>query len=450
MNKIPFFLLGLLILITACNPSEQNIEDLAVQEPDSESSANWSKNATIYEVNVRQYTAEGTFNAFKTHLPRLKELGVDILWIMPIHPIGEEKRKGSMGSYYAVKDYKAVNPDMGTFEDFKALVAEAHAMGFKVILDWVANHTAWDHSWVTDHPDYYTMDSLGNRPIVPEGTDWTDVADLNYDHGPLYDAMIDAMEFWVREADIDGYRCDVAGFVPMDFWKKARFALDQIKPVFMLAEWDEPEMHEAFEMTYGWDFHHRIGEIAAGKDPKQLMKEYFEREQQYPAEAYRMQFITNHDENSWKESVFDRYGDLVAPLAVLTFTIDGMPLIYSGQEVGMDKSLAFFDKDEIDWKESEWTDFYQKLIELNKTFPPLWNGIHGADAEMLESPEGCLHFRRSLQKDTLEVLLNFTDSGISLPAETQLAPYMKSAGVELNPQAVNMPAQSYLILTSQN
>jgi glycosidase len=163
-----------------------------------------------------------------------------------------------------------------------------------------------------------------------------------------------------------------------------------------------------------------------------------------------MQFITNHDENSWKESVFDRYGDLVAPLAVLTFTIDGMPLIYSGQEVGMDKSLAFFDKDEIDWKESEWTDFYQKLIELNKTFPPLWNGIHGAEAEMLESPEGCLYFRRSLQKDTLEVLLNFTDSGISLPAETQLAPYMKSAGVELSPLAVNMPAQSYLILTSQN
>jgi glycosidase len=224
----------------------------------------WSKNATIYEVNVRQYTKEGTFKAFAEHLTRLRQMGVDILWFMPIHPISEKNRKGTLGSYYAVQDYKAVNPEFGTLEDFKSVVDQAHDMGFKVLIDWVANHTGWDNQWIKDHPEWYKKDSTGNM-IAP--FDWTDVAQLDYGNQEMREAMIDALSYWVSEADIDGYRCDVAGMVPVDFWANAREQLNEIKPVFMLAE-DESEialLEEAFNMNYGWEFHHIMNGIAKGK-----------------------------------------------------------------------------------------------------------------------------------------------------------------------------------------
>ena len=213
----------------------------------------WTKNATIYEVNIRQFTPEGTFAAFQAHLPRLKEMGVDILWLMPIHPIGELNRKGSLGSYYAVRDYKGVNPEFGTIDDFRMLVKEAHKQGFKLIIDWVANHSSPDNNWVSEgHKDWYTLDSLGNlQPTI--GTDWWDVADLNYDNNEMRNAMIDAMKYWVQETDIDGFRCDVAASVPMDFWNECRNQLDKLKPVFMLAEAEGPELHSAFDMTYAWE-----------------------------------------------------------------------------------------------------------------------------------------------------------------------------------------------------
>jgi glycosidase len=214
----------------------------------------WAEDAIIYEVNIRQFTPEGTFTAFKPHIARLKDLGVDILWIMPIHPIGEKNRKGTLGSYYSVKNYKGVNPDFGTLDDFKTLVEEAHLNGMYVIIDWVANHTAWDHDWINENPDWYAKDSLGNM-YYP--ADWTDVCQLNYDNEELHEGMIDALEYWVEEADIDGYRCDVAGMVPTKFWNKARIALDEIKPVFMLAE-DEHTydlMNSAFDMNYAWHMH---------------------------------------------------------------------------------------------------------------------------------------------------------------------------------------------------
>ena len=314
------------LLIVSCNvKTEQKSPESKVNSPE------WSKNAVIYEVNVRQYTPEGTFNAFAAHLPRLKELGVDILWFMPITPIGELNRKGSLGSYYSVKDYRDVNPEFGTMEDFKNLVAQAHEQGMYVILDWVANHTAWDNYLVEQHPEWYAKNDNGEM-ISP--FDWSDVVQLDYNQPGLRDYMADALKFWVTEANVDGFRCDVAEMVPTDFWNRARAELDQIKPVFMLAEAEVPEHHEyAFDMSYGWEFHHIMNNIAKGTMNADNIQEYLTKEAgRFPANAYRMQFITNHDENSWNGTVFERLGDAVETMAVLSYTIPGMPLIYSGQE----------------------------------------------------------------------------------------------------------------------
>ncbi|UCG88033.1 MAG: alpha-amylase, partial [Gemmatimonadota bacterium] len=233
----------------------------------------WSRNATIYEVNLRQYTEAGTFAEFEQHLPRLKEMGVEIVWLMPIHPIGVENRKGSLGSYYSVKDHTAVNPEFGDLEDLRRLVRRVHEMDMYLLLDWVANHTAWDHRWTDKHPDWYSTDADGD--MIPPVPDWSDVVDLDYDNHDMRAAMIDAMRFWLREADVDGYRCDVAGMVPLDFWRAARAALDQIKPVFMLAEWDEPELHEAFDMTYSWGFHHLMNSVAQGEKDADDVQAFF-------------------------------------------------------------------------------------------------------------------------------------------------------------------------------
>lgn len=230
----------------------------------------WSKNATIYEVNIRQFTPEGTFKAFGKHLPRLKEMGVDIIWLMPIHPIGEKNRKGSLGSYYAVRNYEEVNAEFGNLGDFQQLVKDAHALGMKLIIDWVANHTSPDNIWVDQgHKDWYTLDSTGNlQPTI--GTDWWDVADLNYDNRDMRKAMINSMKFWLTNADIDGFRCDVAGWVPMDFWIEARKELDAVKPIFFLAESEGADQHQAFDMTYGWELHHVMNDIAKGKKQQQM------------------------------------------------------------------------------------------------------------------------------------------------------------------------------------
>lgn len=334
----------------------------------------WVANATIYEVNVRQFSKEGTFKALETQLPRLKKMGVDILWLMPIHPIGEKNRKGKLGSYYAVRDYRAVNIEFGDFEDFRALVEAAHSLGMKVIIDWVANHTSPDHVWVDQgHQDWYTLDSLGQlQPTI--GTDWWDVADLNYDNPELRKEMISCMEFWVREAKIDGYRCDVAGWVPMDFWKDARKALDAASNgVFMLAEAEGNELHDAFEATYGWEFHHILNDIAKGKKDASAVHDYFYRLKPHN-NGFHMNFTSNHDENSWNGTEMERMGEARFAMAVLASTIEGMPLVYNGQETSLDRRLAFFEKDEINWSKMDLVDFYQKLLQLHQTNPALSAG----------------------------------------------------------------------------
>lgn len=367
-------------------------------------------------------TEEGTFKAFQEqHLDRLADLGVEILWFMPIYPIGEENRKGTLGSYYAVKDYQAVNPEHGSMEDFKALVDAAHAKGMKVILDWVANHTAWDNAWVTDHPDWYTKDSLGN--MVPPVADWADVVDLNYDNAEMREAMIQSLEFWLREADVDGYRCDVAEMVPLDFWVDARARIDSVKPNFFLAEGEAAELHEAFDMTYAWSFHHLMNEVARGEKGASDVRDYwYAQDTLYKKEDYRMQFITNHDENSWNGTAIERMGDYRKAFAVMSFTVPGMPLIYSGQEADINKRLEFFEKDVIDWSNDSLVGFYKKLVEIKSKQAVLSNGENGSDIIFLDSGnERVVVYARSSELEEIVVMLNFSEADASISISDEFA-----------------------------
>lgn len=386
------------------------------------STPQWVKNATIYEVNVRQFTAEGTFAAFEKELPRLKAMGVDILWLMPIHPIGELNRKGSLGSYYAVKDYRGVNPEFGTDEDFSKLVTTAHGLGMKVIIDWVANHTSPDHLWIQEgRLDWYTLDSLGKvQPTI--GTDWFDVADLNYDNEELRAEMISCMEYWVKNFDIDGYRCDVAGWVPMDFWLTARSALDQIKPVFMLAEAEGKELYSAFEMTYGWDFHHIMNDVSKGKKNATDVLEYFERTQ-LPAAAFHMHFTSNHDENSWNGTEMERMGDARFAMAVMAATIQGMPLVYNGQETSLDRRLKFFDKDSINWDKMDLVDFYTSLLRLHQKNPALYVGEGQVQPQFLSGKDQkeLLIYTRERGQSKVLVVLNLSAKTQKVVVEAKAA-----------------------------
>lgn len=406
MKKVLFWMVSAIFMLSACNPSEEKKNS----EKQTESVA-WYKDATIYEVNIRQYTEEGTFQAFQKHLPRLQKLGVDILWIMPIHPIGEKNRKGTMGSYYSVRDYKEVNPEFGTKADFKALVDEAHHLGMYVIIDWVANHSSWDNPMITQHPEWYTKDSVGNM-VAP--FDWTDVADLDYSQQGLVDYMSGALSYWVSEFDIDGYRCDVAGMVPVEFWNRAVRDMNKIKPVFMLAE-DEgelPLLDSAFNMHYGWEFHHHLNAVAQGKENVEAFRTYFEKiDTLMQADDIKMNFITNHDENSWNGTVNERMGDAQKAMAVIAYTVPGMPLIYSGQEIGLDKRLEFFEKDVIAWKENPLEGFYTKLNKLKAENAALNAGEYGGAFEILTSndTEKVFAYKRTKESNEVVVVCNLSD-----------------------------------------
>lgn len=393
----------------------------------------WAHSANIYEVNIRQYTPEGTFRAFEKHLPRLRAMGVDILWIMPVNPISQKMRKGTLGSYYAVSDYHAVNPEYGDLDDFRHLVKEAHRLGFKVILDWVANHTGWDNVWVEQHPDWYKRNAKGEL----EGyhyTDlsdhheevWADVIGLDYSKPEVREGMIEAMSYWVREADIDGFRCDVAWTLPVDFWDEARTRLDKIKPMFMLAEADTPEMQaRAFDMTYDWVLYHMLVKVAQGQaDVRDLARLYTDPPRRYPAGAYRMIFTSNHDENSWKGSDRELYGDGADAMAVLAATLPGMPLIYGGQEAALDKRLAFFEKDQIDWSKLTRADLYAGLLALKRRHPALSNAVESGNLQLIETGNPKVFaFRRVAKGDLVTVVVNLSaaPARVTLPGGTPLA-----------------------------
>ena len=362
----------------------------------------WASGASMYEVNLRQYTQEGTFASFQKSLPRLKDMGIDVLWFMPITPISMELRQGTLGSYYACSSYTKINPEFGTLDDFKNLVSEAHSLGFKIIIDWVANHTGLDHHWVKEHPEYYIVDEQGN---FTEKNGWHDVIDLDFRNTNLQKALITAMKFWVDECDIDGFRCDMAHLVPLDFWKNARVACEANKHLFWLAECEEIRYHDVFDVTYSWQLMHATENVFKENTDLNEVYNVLHAYTQYPSGAKKLFFTSNHDENSWNGTEYEKYGNAAKALAVFTCTWNAMPLIYSGQENPNHKRLKFFDKDVIEWNnEPKLHSFYKTLLALNKT-----HGISNGETFILPSTNNkvMVYLRRS-ENEVAIVLLNLS------------------------------------------
>ena len=384
----------------------------------------WSQKAVIYQINTRQFTPEGTIKAAEAQLARLKALGVDILWLMPVQPIGVTNRKGTLGSPYSIRDYRAVNPELGTMAELKAFVAAAHAQGMHVVLDWVANHTSWDNALVTQHPDWYEHDWQGKMHPTP-WWDWSDIVDLNYARPGLRRYMEESMLMFVREAGIDGFRCDVAGYVPPDFWAKVRRDANAIRPVWMLAEWGQRDLHmSAFDASYGWDWAKPLMAIGQGRgDVSGLFGYFSENESAWPSGAQRMVFTSNHDENSWAGTEYERYGPALTNATVLQFTGEGIPLIYNGQEAANDRRLKFFERDPIVWKEAPQRAEYQRLIALRDAHPALWNAPWGARMVHVvnSEPAKVFSFVRAKGGDAVLVAQNYSAAGIT--ATLDAVPY---------------------------
>lgn len=419
------------------------------------------ENAVIYEVNIRQYSKEGTFEAFIKDIPELKKLGVKVLWVMPIQPISIKRRKATdsqaiedikdpeekkkyLGSYYAITDYTAIHPDYGTLENFKNLVKTAHENGMYVILDWVANHTGWDHKWIEEHPEYFEKNSKGEvtdplNPSTGQPWGWTDVAHLKYDKSTgIYDAMSDEMLFWIKETNLDGFRCDVADNVKLDFWEYVYPKLNELKPVFMLMESDSPEyLKNIFDMGYGWKIHHVLNKIAKGHqsvwDFDNTMKEI---DSLYRDGGYMMNFTSNHDENSWHGTEFERLGNAVETFAALTYVMPGMPLIYNGQEYNSHQRLKFFEKDTIERTKGEMFEVYEKLGRLKKENPALHGAVNPASYKRIPTSDDhrMLAFRREKEGHKVYYIGNFSNTykKFHIPLGGTYQNYMTGEKIELD------------------
>ena len=364
------------------------------------------ENSVVYEMNVRQYTQEGTFAAAQQQLPRLAELGVDIVWLMPIYPIGVEGRKGELGSYYAVKNYCDINPEFGTLADFDNFLAEAHRLGLRVVIDWVANHTSPDAVWVTGQPaEWYERDAEGNTTFT---ADWSDTANLNYENPEVWKGMQAALRFWM-ERGIDGFRCDMACEVPLEFWQETIAGLRADYPhMYWLAEGEEPKLHTLsdFNASYSWELHHMMNSIARGEQGVEDLLAYLAKDaERHPANAFRLMFTSNHDENSWAGTEFERMGDAAKLMAVLTFTLPGgQPLIYTGQEIGWNKRFEFFQHDPVtSWEANEYTEFYKWLIDIRHNNPALAAGAKGGNFEVVSAEDGVLVFTREIPGNKVTV-----------------------------------------------
>lgn len=444
MKKVVVAITGL-VLLAACKSEPKPQTD--AQEVNKEELAPVSnelmETAVIYEANIRQYSPEGTFDAFTEDIPQLKELGVKVIWLMPIHPISEVKRKAKgdlsvediedpeerkkyLGSYYAVADYTGLNPNFGTEEDFQELVDTAHENGIYVILDWVANHTGWDHPWIKEHPEYYTQNEQGEiidplDPSTGKSWGWTDVADLNYENKELWGEMISDMKYWVEEHNIDGFRADVAGEVPTELWVQAKKEMEEIKPLFMLAESEDKDLFiEAFDMGYNWEGHHIMNSIAQGKSNVEAWDAYMKKiDTTYQQDDFLMNFITNHDENSWSGTVKERMGDASETFLAMSYTIPGMPLIYSGQEYGLDHRLLFFEKDSIPKTKGRVWEVMEKLGSLKNENPALHGGKEAAEYIRLATSDdkNILAFTRSKNGEELVFLSNLSDEPVKFTVE---------------------------------
>jgi len=371
----------------------------------------WARNATIYQINTRQFTPEGTIRAAEAQLPRLQALGVGILWLMPIHPIGKKERKGTLGSPYAVQDYFAVNPELGSLAELKHFVELAHRLGMRVILDWVGNHTAWDNVLVQSHPDWYDKDERGRFHPTP-WYDWDDIIDLDYSKPGLRRYMVNALVYWVREVGVDGFRVDAAGLTPLDFWERAARELRAVKPVFLLGEWESRDLHaRAFDATYAWSWWDSMKRIAeGGADATSLYPYYAWNRKFYPREAYRLLYTTNHDKNAWEGTEFEIFGPALGAVTVLSFVSEGMPLIYNGQEAGNRKRLAFFERDPIVWQDAPQARQFSRLVALKKRNTALWNGADGGVMEPVRNsaPKQVFSFTRAKGRDKVVGVFNLS------------------------------------------
>ena len=400
------------LFLTACSTTSKTTTQQTTAM-DRYARKEWIKSTNIYEVNLRQYTQEGTINAFARELPRLKEMGVKTLWFMPITPIAQKNKKGSLGSYYAASDYTSVAAEFGTVQDFKALVKQAHDMGFKVIMDWVANHTGWDHKWTVEHPEYFLRDSATNDFKKASGMD--DIIELDYKNPQMRRAMIDAMKFWVEETGLDGFRCDLAFWVELDFWLEAKAELDRVKPLFWLGELDpldNPEYMQVFDAAYTWTWMHKTRDFYHQQQPISSLDSVLQRYQQAP--GMKAWFTTNHDENSWNGTEYEKYGDMARALAVFSCTWPGLPLLYSGQELPNTKRLEFFEKDVIKWTgNNQLHGFYRTLLNLHATHPALLGDEKEAPVQRIRTSDDSKAFaylRRNGDREVL-VVLNFSRDG---------------------------------------
>ena len=412
-------LLLFLLFLISCNDQKELSTSFNI---------NQIKDGVIYEANIRQYSESGKFEDFTKDIYKLKDLGVKIIWLMPIHPISKTNRKGTLGSYYSISDYKAVNPEFGSKEDLDELIKEAHKHDILVILDWVANHTGWDHKWIKNKPDYYTKNENGEitdpiNPSTGESWGWTDVADLNFDNMDMQNEMIEAMEYWVKEHDIDGYRLDAAHSCPASFWKKSIERLKKIKNVLMLAESDGYhtggfELIELFDMSYNWSGHHVLNRIYKKENNSEDLKLNINRNlNDYSSKHVLMNFTSNHDENTWAGTVFDRYGDGAKTFAALTYFLPGIPLIYNGQEYGLNKRLEFFEKDFIPKKQSDFYEFYSNLNSIKKE-----NNILDIDSEIKfeiieTNNKNLICYKRTKNNDSMYFVANLSEESQEINTE---------------------------------
>ena len=443
-------LLAAVAAIVALAGCRSNVEKTIATHPE------WAYNSVVYEINIRQFSEEGTFAAVEAQLPRLKELGVDVLWLMPMYKIGEEGRKGTLGSYYAISDYCSTNPEFGTMEDFQSLLDAAHSMGFKVILDWVANQTAPDHIWMTEKPaDFYERDAEGNAIYE---YDWTDTRSLNYGNKEVWAAQDSCMRFWL-EKGVDGFRCDAAGEVPADFWYGILPGIRRDYPeIYLLAEAETPKLSSAnseFEATYAWKLHHLLNDIAQGKAKASAIRKYVvEDDREMGKEGFRLMFTSNHDENSWSGSEFERMGDAANVMEVLCFTLPkGQPLIYTGQEIGLSRRLEFFEKDPVtDWSSNEFTEFFKKLTALRHDNPALLAGEKGGAVTWLDAPKDVVAFSREVEGNKVIVVASFAPEA---PAHVVLdldGTYTESFLGETceGHQEMDLAKGDYVVLTKKN
>jgi alpha-amylase len=472
MTRIITFIFAFAVAFTSCKTTVKEVIN-----PTPTVSLEMMETAVIYEANIRQYSPEGTFNAFTKDIAGLKKLGVKIIWLMPINPISKVKRKATdgsftsdikdeterkkyLGSYYSVSDYKAINKEFGNKEDFKNLIETAHKNGIYVIVDWVPNHTGWDHPWIFAHPEWYTQNENSEiidpvNPDTGESWGWTDTADLNYDNKDMQAEMLKDMKYWVKNFNIDGYRMDVAHKVPPKFFKQVARELNAIKPVFMLAEAEQQDLfNNGFDMQYAWEGHHILNLIATGKANAISLINYLKKQDSIKNTSdFKMNFVTNHDENSWSGTVKERMGSASDLMTTLTYVLPGMPLIYSGQEYDLDYQLKFFEKDSIPKTKGTTWDLLEKLGSLKNNNTALNGGKNAANYSILHTNnENVLAFNRNKSAESIYFIGNLSNEmqNFSLALEGSFLDILKDRNIVLDTKKIELkPWEYYLVSKSK-